>query len=77
VLDGLTGAAAFVHDARLDNLAANQFGYALYSDMFSRAAGPGPVNSEPGSKSAEALRFLGSWATTPQQPERRDAPDRP
>jgi transcriptional regulator with XRE-family HTH domain len=31
VLDGLTGAAAFVHNARLDNLAANQLGYALYS----------------------------------------------
>jgi transcriptional regulator with XRE-family HTH domain len=45
VLDGLTGAAAFVHNARLDNLAANQLGCALYSDMFSRAAGPGPVNS--------------------------------
>jgi transcriptional regulator with XRE-family HTH domain len=45
VLDGLTGAAAFVHNARLDNLAANQLGRALYADMFSRAAGPGPVNS--------------------------------
>jgi transcriptional regulator with XRE-family HTH domain len=45
VLDGLTGAAAFVHNARLDNLAANQLGYALYSDMFSGAGGPGPVNS--------------------------------
>jgi transcriptional regulator with XRE-family HTH domain len=45
VLDGLTGAAAFVHNARLDNLAANQLGYALYSDMFARAPGPGPVNS--------------------------------
>jgi transcriptional regulator with XRE-family HTH domain len=45
ILDGLTGAAAFVHNARLDNLAANQLGYALYSDMFSRTAGPGPVNS--------------------------------
>src|SRR5947207_2733050 len=45
ILDGLTGAAAFVHNARLDNLPANQLGYALYSDMFSRAAGPGPVNS--------------------------------
>lgn len=37
VLDGLTGAAAFVHNAGLDNLAANHLGYALYSDMFSRA----------------------------------------
>ena len=45
VLDSLTGAAAIVHSARLDNLAANPLGYALYSDMFSRAAGPGPPNS--------------------------------
>jgi transcriptional regulator with XRE-family HTH domain len=45
ILDGLSGAAAFVHDARLDNLAANHLAYALYSDMFGRAAGPGPVNS--------------------------------
>ena len=179
VLDGLTGAAAFVHNAPLDNLAANQLGYALYSDMFSRATGPGPVNSaryifldpgardfyadwdraandvaallrtaaghdpydrdltdlvgelstqsaefrtrwaahnvrfhdtgtkdlhhplvgditltynrmelpadpgqmltiwtaEPGSKSAEALSLLGSWAATPEQPEPQDAPD--
>ena len=45
VLDALTGAAAFVHNARLDNLAANQLGRALYSDMFTRAASPGPANS--------------------------------
>jgi transcriptional regulator with XRE-family HTH domain len=45
VLDGLTGAAGFVHNARLDNLAVNDLGNALYSDMFSRAAGAGPVNS--------------------------------
>jgi len=181
VLDGLTGAPAFVLNARLDILAANELGYALYSDMFSRAAGPGPVNSaryvfldpgasdfyvdweraandvvavlrqaaghdpydrdlsdlvgelstqsaefrtrwaahnvrfhdtgvkeyhhplvgdltltynrmdlaadpgqmlmiwtaEPGSKSAEALSLLGSWAATPQEPEPQDAPDRP
>ncbi len=180
ILDGLTGAAAFVHNARLDNLAANQLGYALYSDMFNRAAGPGPANSaryvfldpgardfyldwdraandvaailrsaagrdpydreisnlvgelstqstefrsrwaahnvrlhdtgvkdfhhslvgditltydrmelaadpgqmltiytaEPGSKSAEALSLLGSWAATPEQPELEQAPDR-
>jgi transcriptional regulator with XRE-family HTH domain len=179
VLDGLTGAAAFVHNARLDNLAANQLGYALYSDMFSRAGGPGPVNSaryvfldpgardfytdweraasdvvavlrsaaghdpydrelsdlvgelstqsaefrtrwaahnvrfhdtgtkelhhplvgditltynrlelaadpgqmlmiwtaEPGTKSAQALNLLGSWAATPEQPESQEAPD--
>jgi transcriptional regulator with XRE-family HTH domain len=45
MLDALTGAPAFVHNARLDNLAANQLGHALYSDMFNRAVGPGPVNS--------------------------------
>ena len=62
VLDGLTGAAAFVHNARLDNLAANQLGRALYSDMFARAAGPAPVNSaryvflEPGARD-----FYADW----------------
>ena len=62
ILDGLTGAAAFVHNARLDNLAANQLGRALYSDMFSRATGPGPVNSaryvllDPG-----AWEFYADW----------------
>jgi transcriptional regulator with XRE-family HTH domain len=62
VLDGLTGAAAFVHNARLDNLAANQLGRALYSDMFSRAADPGPLNSaryvflDPG-----AREFYADW----------------
>jgi len=45
ILDGLTGAAAFVHNARLDNLAVNQLGRALYSEMFSRTAGAGPANS--------------------------------
>jgi hypothetical protein len=29
---------------------------------------------EPGSKSAEALSLLGSWAATPQPPELQDAP---
>src|SRR5437763_890715 len=181
ILDGLTGAAAFVHNARLDNLAANHLGYALYSEMFSRAGSPGPVNSaryvfldpsardfyidweraandvaailrsaagrdpydrdlidlvgelstqsadfrtrwaahnvrlhdtgikdlfhpvvgemtltydrmelaadpgqmltiytaEPGSKSAQALSLLGSWAATPRQPELQGEPDRP
>ena len=44
ILDALTGAAAFVHNARLDALAANDLGRALYSDMFTRAARAGPVN---------------------------------
>jgi transcriptional regulator with XRE-family HTH domain len=45
LLDGLTGAAAVVHNARLDSLAANQLGCAFYSDQFATARGPGPVNS--------------------------------
>jgi transcriptional regulator with XRE-family HTH domain len=55
-LDGITGAAALVHNARLDNLAANQLGRALYSDLFAAARGPGPLNSaryvflEPGAR---------------------------
>jgi MmyB-like transcription regulator ligand binding domain len=34
-----------VHNARLDNLAANQLGHARYANMFGRAAGSGPANS--------------------------------
>jgi transcriptional regulator with XRE-family HTH domain len=44
-LDGISGAAAIVHNARLDNLAANQLGRAFYADQFATARGPGPVNS--------------------------------
>jgi transcriptional regulator with XRE-family HTH domain len=45
LLEGMTGAAALVHNARLDNLAGNQLGRALYSEMFAHAAGAGQVNS--------------------------------
>jgi transcriptional regulator with XRE-family HTH domain len=34
ILDAITGAAAFVRNERLDILAANQLGQALYSEMF-------------------------------------------
>jgi hypothetical protein len=44
------------------------------------AADPGQMlmiwTAEPGSKSAEALSLLGSWAATPEEPERQEAPDR-
>ena len=33
--------------------------------------------AEPGTKSAEALSLLGSWAATPEQPELQEAPDGP
>jgi transcriptional regulator with XRE-family HTH domain len=45
VLDAITGAAAFVRNGRLDILAANQLGYALYSEMFISMGGPIPANS--------------------------------
>src|SRR3989475_7152824 len=37
-LDAITGAPAFVGNERLDILAANQLGYALYSEMFANPA---------------------------------------
>ncbi len=39
-LDAITGAPAFVGNRRLDILAANQLGYALYSYMFDNPARP-------------------------------------
>jgi hypothetical protein len=39
LLDSMTTTAAFVRNGRLDILAANRLGYALYSPVF---AGPGP-----------------------------------
>ncbi len=39
-LDAITGAPAFVGNGRLDILAANQLGYALYSEMFANPARP-------------------------------------
>jgi hypothetical protein len=47
ILDAMTGAPAFVQNGRLDILAANQLGYALYSELF---AGP--------RRPANAARFL-------------------
>jgi transcriptional regulator with XRE-family HTH domain len=40
ILDALTGAAAFVRNGRLDVLAANQLGRALYSEMYVSPARP-------------------------------------
>jgi transcriptional regulator with XRE-family HTH domain len=39
-LDAITGAAAFVGNNRLDLLAANQLGRALFADLFAAATGP-------------------------------------
>jgi len=40
ILDAITGAAGFVRNDRLDILAANALGYALYSEMFVRQGRP-------------------------------------
>lgn len=40
ILDAMTGAAAFLRNDRLDILAGNQLGYALYSEMFLSPARP-------------------------------------
>jgi transcriptional regulator with XRE-family HTH domain len=40
ILDAMTGAAAFVRNGRLDVLAANQLGRALYSEMYVAPARP-------------------------------------
>lgn len=40
ILDGMTGVAAFVRNARLDVLAINQLGYALYAPVFENPARP-------------------------------------
>jgi transcriptional regulator with XRE-family HTH domain len=45
VLDSMTEAAAFLHNARLDNLAANHLGRALYSDLFASASGSAVANN--------------------------------
>jgi transcriptional regulator with XRE-family HTH domain len=45
ILDAMTGAAAFVRNGRLDVLAANQLGRALYSEMYVGWAGRTPVNT--------------------------------
>lgn len=40
MLDAITGAPAFVRNGRMDILAANQLGFALYSPMFTTPARP-------------------------------------
>jgi transcriptional regulator with XRE-family HTH domain len=40
LLDSITGAAAFVGNNRMDLIAANDLGYAMYSDMFRTSARP-------------------------------------
>jgi transcriptional regulator with XRE-family HTH domain len=52
LLDSMTGTAAFVRNGRLDILAANQLGYALYSPVFGS-----PVARKP-AQPANLARFI-------------------
>jgi transcriptional regulator with XRE-family HTH domain len=45
ILDAIAGAPAFVRNDRLDILAGNALGYALYSEMFVGWVGRAPVNT--------------------------------
>src|SRR6266480_5680968 len=60
VLDAMTGAPAFAQNGRLDVLAANRLGYALYSEMFADPVRPANlarfVFSNPRSRD-----FFGDW----------------
>jgi len=52
LLDSMTGTAAFVRNGRLDILAANRLGYALYSPVFA------DLGSGPGTGPANLARFV-------------------
>ena len=60
ILDAMTGAPAFAQNGRLDVLAANRFGCALYSEMFADPARPANlarfVFSNP-----RSLDFFADW----------------
>jgi hypothetical protein len=59
-LDAITGAAAFVGNARLDILAANQLGRALFSELYAAPARP-VNNARFVFLDARAEAFYGDW----------------
>jgi hypothetical protein len=75
------------HNVRFDDTGIKEFHHPIVGEItltYNRmelAADPSLAitiyTAEPGSKSAEALGLLGSWAATPQQPELQSAPDHP
>jgi hypothetical protein len=75
------------HNVRFHDTGVKELHHPVVGDLtltYNRmelAADPGQMltiwSAEPGSKSAEALGLLGSWAATPQQPELQGAPDHP
>ena len=63
-LEGITGAAAFVGNQRLDILAANQLGRALFSELY---AAPARRSTTPGSYSSirEPRRSIATGSASP------------
>jgi len=72
------------HNVRFHDTGSKDFHHPVVGDLtltYNRmelAADPGQMlmiwTAEPGSTSAEALRFLGSWATTPHQRQSNKTP---
>ena len=75
------------HNVRFHDTGTKEFRHPVVGNItttYNRmelAADPGLAitiyTAEPGTKSAEALNLLGSWAATPKQPELHDAEQRP
>jgi transcriptional regulator with XRE-family HTH domain len=63
VLDAMTGAPALVRNARLDYLAANPLGRALYAPLFDSPAGP-PNSARFAFLDPRAPDFYGDWSRT-------------
>jgi len=61
LLDSMTGTAAFARNGRLDILAANQLGYALYSPVFADPARP-PNLARFVLLDKRSAEFYGDWA---------------
>ncbi|MFZ0378887.1 MAG: helix-turn-helix domain-containing protein [Solirubrobacteraceae bacterium] len=69
ILDAITGAAAFVSNDRLDILAANQLGRALYSELYDTPARP--VTTPDSFSSTRGPRRLSpSGTASPPRPSR-------
>ncbi len=75
------------HNVRFDDTRVKEFHHPAVGDLtltynrMERAADPGQMltiwTAEPGSRSAEALSLLGSWAAMPQSREPQDPPGHP
>lgn len=91
ILDSMTKVPAYVRNSRLDILAANRLGHALYADVssaISRSATrhsispamtvSGSTSTPPNrSPSYDALKLLASWSAQPAHPNVTETPSEP